>query len=262
MLLLNRKVAMVALLLSFPILSHSAPFEVTNVKFSQREGTNLVDIYYDLSDTEGGNEFTVSLSLSADGGRTFTIIPKTLSGDYGSKISPGKNKHIIWDAEADFDSLVGDNFVFKVTATKAGACVPPAKTGLTYLGKNSQGYGEYRHNKTGIILIKIPAGTFTMGSELGDEKPVHKVYLDEYYIGKYEVTNAQYKKFCDATGRSYPPDPRFTGMPNYFTNYPDYPVVKVTWYDAKAFCDWAGLRLPTEAEWEKASRGTDGPKYP
>lgn len=135
---------------------------------------------------------------------------------------------------------------------------------LVYLGKNDQGYAEYRHEKTGIILIEIPADTFIMGSSEGItiEGPIHIVYLDEYYIGKYEVTNEQYKKFCDTTGRSYPEDPNFTGMPNYFINYPDYPVVNVSWEDAKAFSAWAGLRLPTEAEWEKAARGTDSRKYP
>ena len=103
-----------------------------------------------------------------------------------------------------------------------------------------------------------------MGSGDGenDEKPVHTVYLDGYYIMKYEVTNKQYKKFCDETGRSYPKDPGFSGMSGYFTSYPDYPVVEVCWNDAKAYCAWAGLRLPTEAEWEKASRGTDSRTYP
>ena len=89
----------------------------------------------------------------------------------------------------------------------------------------------------------------------GDEKMVHTVYLDKYYIGKYEVTVGQYKKFCEATGKTMPEQPEWNTGDNY-------PVVKVTWYDAKAYCDWAGLRLPTEAEWEKAARGTDGRTYP
>ncbi|MEO0081393.1 MAG: SUMF1/EgtB/PvdO family nonheme iron enzyme [candidate division WOR-3 bacterium] len=139
-----------------------------------------------------------------------------------------------------------------------------APTRMTALGRNSQGYEEFLWLKDSSVMIKIPAGTFTMGSNDGgpDGKPVHQVYLDEYYIDKYEVTNRQYKQFCDATGRSYPSDPDFLGMTDYFTRYPDYPVVNVSWKDAKAYCDWAGKQLPTEAEWEKAARGTDSRKYP
>lgn len=80
----------------------------------------------------------------------------------------------------------------------------PVISGITYLGKNSSGYEEYQHNKTGIILIKIPAGEFTMGSDDidsdSDERPVHKVYLDEYLIGKYPVTNEQFERFTQETG--------------------------------------------------------------
>ncbi|MGB9587277.1 MAG: SUMF1/EgtB/PvdO family nonheme iron enzyme, partial [Armatimonadota bacterium] len=126
--------------------------------------------------------------------------------------------------------------------------------------------------KTKMELIRIPAGSFIMGADhttgcaQDDEFPCHKVTLDSYWIGKYEVTNAQYKAFCDATGYPYPPDPAFSQIPwmhrdkryyygNYFTEMPNHPVVNVTWYDAVAFCRWAGLRLPTEAEWEMAARG-------
>lgn len=110
-------------------------------------------------------------------------------------------------------------------------------------------------------MVLIPAGEFLMGSDerLPDEGPQHKVNLSAYWIDIYEVTNEQYKAFIDATGRR---------SPAHFSNrtYPqgkaDHPVTEVTWYDAEAYCAWAGKRLPTDQEWEKGARGTDGRMFP
>ena len=105
----------------------------------------------------------------------------------------------------------------------------------------------------GGAMVPIPAGEFEMGdnNHEPDERPTHPVSLPSYYIDKYEVTNAQYKKFCDETQHAYPPDPPFD--PNYFTGKPDYPVLGPTFEDALAYAKWAGKRLPTEEEWEKAA---------
>ena len=111
----------------------------------------------------------------------------------------------------------------------------------------------------------IPGGTFLMGSEHGypEEKPVHEISVSPFYMDEYPVTNREYKEFCDATHRGYPGNPRWPDMPNYFLDYPDYPVINVDWGSAAAYAAFRGKRLPTEEEWEyAASGGQSGAIYP
>jgi len=110
-------------------------------------------------------------------------------------------------------------------------------------------------------MVLVPAGEFTMGSDKGDddEQPVHKVFVDGFYLDKFEVTNGRFAKFVEAI-QSEPP----WGFADKDTPVlrPDHPVRWVNWMDAMGYCLWAGKRLPTEAEWEKAARGADARAYP
>jgi len=122
--------------------------------------------------------------------------------------------------------------------------------------------------KDGSVMVHVPAGEFLMGSKeddpdaYADEHPQHTVYVSEFWIDKAEVTNAQYRN-CVEAGACRAPTTCDWGEPTYSdSSKTDHPVVCVSWQDAKAYCEWAGKQLPTEAEWEKAARGTDGRKYP
>lgn len=139
-------------------------------------------------------------------------------------------------------------------------------------------------------MVYVPAGEFIMGSTdaqveqalqackrfanfcdqgeipalLDSEKPSHTIMLDAFWIDRHEVTNAHYKRCVDDGACLTPFETKSATREEYFGNpeYDDYPVIQVSWDDATTFCEWAGKRLPTEAEWEKAARGTDGRIYP
>lgn len=233
---------------------------VDTVQVKQREGTYLVDIQYVVQDFES-DPLIVYIQVSNDGGNTFTVPVNTLTGDYGFNISPGPDTlHITWDAGQDFPEQYGENFQVKLIASD----LDPGN------------------------VSSIASGTFSMGDSSGlfDQQPRHDVTLNNYFISPYTVTNAEYKIFCDITGRLYPSEGGNSQPPQgYFINYPEYPVVGISWYDAVRYCNWLsvkkgytacydttnwsynpatnGYHLPTEAQWERAARGNlDKKKYP
>jgi len=109
-------------------------------------------------------------------------------------------------------------------------------------------------------MALVPAGEFTMGSATGDadELPVHKVYVAAFFMDKNQLSVKQYARFVEDTHHEVPPDWGVMNRPQHY----DRPIANVDWAEADAYCKWAGKRLPTEAEWEKAARGTDGRTYP
>jgi formylglycine-generating enzyme len=114
-------------------------------------------------------------------------------------------------------------------------------------------------------LVEIPAGSFLMGSSPDKgtpaEWPEHKVTLDKFLISRFEITNAQFEQFCKATGRPFSIDPHWKD--EYPRDYPDHPLVGVSWHETDEYCKWLGsvigkeVRLPTEAEWEYAAQGSE-----
>lgn len=139
----------------------------------------------------------------------------------------------------------------------AGACGQVQKTaGPDIVVKESQ---VTTPANTTHEQVFVPAGSFEMGTSDGpaNERPQHEVTLDAFYIDKYEVTNENYLAFVEATGAERP---QYSREEKY--NQPHQPVVGIPWHYARAYCEWAGLTLPTEAQWEKAASGGDGRVYP
>jgi hypothetical protein len=147
---------------------------IVNVTFRQEGET--VRITYDLKEAQNGQTFNIELYCSTDGGRTYGNALKAVSGDVGEKIIGGYSKTIIWKPmQENITTLESDKVKFKVTAA-IKSTMPDN-------------------------MVFVKGGTFQMGSnESDDEKPIHRVTLDDFHIGKYEVTVAEFEKFITATG--------------------------------------------------------------
>jgi formylglycine-generating enzyme required for sulfatase activity len=118
----------------------------------------------------------------------------------------------------------------------------------------------------GAEMVLVPAGDFIMGddNENNNERPAHQVYIDSFYIDKYEVSNEHYKTCVDAGHCQPPNDVVSSEITDYYINpkFDNYPVINIDWDMADKYCTWRDADLPTEAQWEKAARGTDGRSYP
>ncbi|MHB1045552.1 MAG: formylglycine-generating enzyme family protein [Thermoanaerobaculia bacterium] len=221
---------------------------VTNVRAKQlTDGTKRVEILYDLTGAAAEGA-TASVAVSSDGGATYAIAPSagSLAGHVGAGVANGTNRRILWDPAASVPvGTYGTNYQAAVTATNP-----------------SSGGQEITYTLPGgvpLVLVRIPAGTFHMGApeseraSNSDERPVHTVTLtSDYYIGKYEVTQAQWQAVMGSN-------------PSAITSCGgNCPVERVSWNDIRGangfiaklnqLLGTTNFRLPTEAEWEWAAR--------
>jgi formylglycine-generating enzyme required for sulfatase activity len=208
-----------------------------------------------------------------------TDLTATVSGTVASDCSTVTRLNWQWGDGTSDDQWFPASHTYAVSGT-----YPITVTAYNDLGDTETAHTTAYVGTTSGEMVTIPAGEFQMGCDdtnpneycNSDEQPLHTVYLDAYAIDKYEVTNAQYAEFLNAEGNQEEggytwldaddSDVRIHesgGVWQVDAGYEDHPVTEVTWYGARAYCEWQGKRLPTEAEWEKAARGaSDTRMYP
>lgn len=227
---------------------------VTNVRARQL-ADKRVEVLYDLAGGPAGGS-TVSVGFSADSGATWTIAPgaSTVSGHVGAGVRNGASRRILWSAASTLpEGTFGSTYRARVTAYDAA--FPPELTVIL-------------PGNVPLTLVRIPAGTFLMGSPASErgrvsDETLHQVTLTHpYYLGKYEVTQAQWQAVMG------------TAMPTSCGSYgvgPEYPVYCVSWNDItgangflarlNAYLGTSLFRLPTEAEWERAARAETSTRF-
>ena len=250
------------LLLLSPAPAHAAAPVVGNVRAAQRTGTKLVDIYYNVT---AASAVTVTIAVSSDGGLSYSVPAAAFTGDFGSGVAPGTDRHVVWNAGTDWNGQFTTRGRVRVTAEDGSG---PA--GMAF----------------------IPGGTFQMGDNYGlrsDATPVRSVVVSGFYLDRFDVTKElwdQVYQWATANGYTFTVGLTGNGVAG------NHPVQRVSWYDAVKWCNarsqkegripayytdtaqtqiyklgdvdltaamvkWTGngYRLPTEAEWEKAARG-------
>ena len=253
-------------------------------------------VFFDRTDLPPGEEYDIRIRQAIEGSHLFVFLASPASLDIGSytltelhiaqqtwehpagrllpvilrpigfdRLPPYLKSVTILETEGNVPAAVADAVhridvarrwvLLKKFAAGLAAAIVIGIAAYIYLA-NRQPSHEVR-GKDGAPAVLIVAGNFTMGD--GEEAPLREIYVDAFYLDKYEVTTSRYAKFLQATGSAKPPE----GWEAVnLDSGGDLPVVGVNWGDADAYCRWAGKRLPTEAEWEKGARGTDGREYP